>query len=155
MHFLGKLGINLCLSRHPPSTREESCFAEPWVRENKLKMDQEIPSSALLFHLSPSFCFSLYKWPLSSAVRSWQLLGGCPRFLPLKVLWVQSRPSRRLAFEIPLTMPLSFLFALSSLGLSNSAALVDHIPACNTLPHRSPTSPPPNKLKLRLTCRSY
>lgn len=116
MHFLGKLGINLFFS-HPSSTRVKKAALQSHDSERKLKVDQEIPSSALLFHLSTSFCFSLYKWPPSSALRSWQLLGGWPRFLPLKVLWVQSHPSQEAGFWNTLDCAIVCFFSLSPLGL--------------------------------------
>lgn len=90
--------VSWALTMSQPSSTQhwgkESCSAESWVRENKLKMDQEIPSqfvaqpccSICPLHFA-SVCISdpcLWQSEVGSCIREW------PRFLPLKVLWVQS-----------------------------------------------------------------
>ena len=83
-------------------------------------------------------------------------IGGWPRFLPLKVLWVQSHPLLWLTLAISLSVTLSVSYSFSFLGLSSSAALGDPVPEYNILPHSSSTPYPQiNKHKFRLTFRRY
>lgn len=80
-------------------------------------MDQEIPSQFV-----PQPCCSICPLHFASVYISDPCLqhsevdsciGGWPRFLPLKVLWVQSLPLVWLALTVFLTYDTVFLFFLS------------------------------------------